>query len=110
MIVKVLWFLYVGFVIISAIGSIMNGRFKTIRQKLDLFVSVVVLTGVIGYIMGIELLASVIWKAIFVFGLIWDLLFTIVWYDYEKELPLPARAIGLIVIVPMYYALFQYAF
>jgi hypothetical protein len=109
----ILWTIYLGMLGTASIGFLIKRKYKTVKSKLDFIISIFTWLGLFGYVTGIQLFTPIVWKVVFVVGLLWDVVYTIFLYDdsdYEEELPVPARIVGLVVLVPLYYGLYHYAF
>ncbi|MFC7370848.1 hypothetical protein ACFQPF_04100 [Fictibacillus iocasae] len=120
-----LWIVYLGFLATSVIAFLIQGKYNTIRTKADFLVSVITWVGLFGYVTETPFLTPLVWKAVFVFAILWDITFTFIFGDYEygyaekgkskpygrKEmLPLWSKLFGISLILPLYYGLYQYAF
>ncbi|MFE8699540.1 hypothetical protein ACFYKX_02760 [Cytobacillus sp. FJAT-54145] len=113
MIADILWTIYLGILGTSAISFLVKRKYTTYKTKLDFIISVITWFGLFGYVTDLNFFSPFFWKIVFVIGLLWDILFTIFFlheYEEEEELPLPFRFFGLLIIAPLYYGLFMYAF
>lgn len=112
----ILWTIYLGILGAFAIGYLIKGGYKTFSAKLDFVISIFTWMGLFGYVTGNELLTPLVWKIVFVGGLAWDLLYGLKKFNEDaNEIPKAARpaVFGLTVLImigPLYYGLFQYAF
>lgn len=112
----ILWTTYLGILGAFAIGYLIKGGNKTFSAKLDFVISIFTWMGLFGYVTGNELLTPLVWKIVFVGGLAWDFLYGLKKFNEEaEEVPKAARpfvfgATVLILIGPLYYGLYQYAF
>jgi hypothetical protein len=115
-----LWLMYLGFMGTTAIWFLIKGKYKNNVTRLDFIISMITWFGLFGYVTGTEMLTPIVWKIVFILGLLWDVLFTIFFADRfagdfgleedEKEMPIGAKLSGLLFILPLYYGIFQYAF
>lgn len=115
-----LWLMYLGFMGTTAIWFLIKGKYNNNITRLDFIISIITWFGLFGYVTGTEMLSPIVWKIVFILGLLWDVLFTIFLADRfagdfgleedEKEMPLGAKLSGLLFILPLYYGIFQYAF
>jgi hypothetical protein len=110
MLAHTFWIIYLGILGTSAIGLLLKGKYKTIRTKLDFVISIITWIGLFGFVADKQILTPMTWKIVFIVGLLWDVLFTTIFYDYEEELPFVARIFGLTLLIPLYYGIYQYAF
>jgi hypothetical protein len=117
--VNFLWVMYLGVMGTTAVWYLIKGKYKHHLTRFDFVISIITWFGLFGYVTGTEMLTPIVWKLVFVFGLLWDVLFTIFFaerfaQDFGGEegekLPLAARLSGLILVIPLYYGFYQYAF
>ncbi|MFC0190613.1 hypothetical protein ACFFJY_20240 [Fictibacillus aquaticus] len=126
----ILWTLYLGLLMTSVIAYLFQGKYNTLRAKIDFVVSLITWLGLFGYVTETEMLTPIVWKTVFIIAILWDIIFTLFLNDYEYEyiqkdngqtmrkrtygkketLPLWAKIFGLVMIAPLYYGLYQYAF
>jgi hypothetical protein len=112
----ILWTIYLGILGAFAIGYLIKGGYKTHSAKLDFVISTITWIGLFGYVTSNELLTPLVWKFVFCGGLIWDLAYGLKKFNEDaNEIPRAARPAvfgitALIMIGPLYYGLFQYAF
>ncbi|MFK3960191.1 hypothetical protein [Guptibacillus hwajinpoensis] len=114
----ILWILYLGVLGAPAIGFLLKGKYKTASMKIDFLVSATTWTGLFGYVTEISIGPAVIWKFVFFLGLLWDLLF-VLYFDQsdeaiegmsEKSVKMTTVIFSIIMLIPLYYGLFRYAF
>jgi hypothetical protein len=115
-----LWVTYLGFLGTTAIWFLIKGKYKNNITRFDFVVSIITWLGLFGFVTETEMLVPLVWKMVFIFGLLWDAVFTIFFaerfagdfgFDEDEEpMPLAARLGGLITVAPLYYGIFQYAF
>jgi hypothetical protein len=114
----ILWIVYLGLLGAPAIGFLLKGKYKTATMKVDFFVSCMTWTGLFGYVTSISIGPSLLWKIVFCVGIIWDLLF-VIFIDKSDEAiegvsekTMKATTIGfsILMLLPLYYGLFRYAF
>jgi hypothetical protein len=118
MMIDIFWYGYLGLLAIAAIGMLITGGYRTTGTKLDFVISIITWLGLFGYVTSNQILTPLVWKFVFVFGLLWDVIFSFkkfleeTKYD-DKPLSVRLAIIGitlLILLGPLYYGLFQYAF
>ncbi|UII54327.1 hypothetical protein LS684_11575 [Cytobacillus spongiae] len=107
-----LWTIYLALLGTASIGFLLKGKYQTFKLKLDFIISVITWIGLFGFVTEIQILTPFIWKFIFFASLTWDVVYTVFFLNEfeEEEIPLALRLSGLIILVPLYYGLFQYAF
>lgn len=114
---EIFWYIYLGILGTAAIGFLIKGD-KTIFGKLDFVISIITWLGLFGYVTDTPIFTPLVWKVVFVGGIIWDVAFSFIKsHDNHEleEMPKPVRylfVIGTIIILlgPLYYGLFKYAF
>jgi hypothetical protein len=118
MMIDIFWYGYLGLLAIAAIGMLITGGYRTTGTKLDFVISIITWLGLFGYVTSNQILTPLVWKFVFVFGLLWDVIFSFkkfleeTKYD-DKPLSVRLAIIGitlLILLGPLYYGQFQYAF
>lgn len=115
--IDILWFCYLGFLAIAAIVILITA-YKSPLGILDFIFSVITWIGLFGYVTNNQILTPLVWKIVFVIGLLWDLLFSIKKFNEEvkddvepQSIKLAILGITLIILLgPLYFGLFQYAF
>ncbi|WP_137790884.1 hypothetical protein [Bacillus sp. E(2018)] len=113
---NILWTIYLGILGTLAIGYFIKGGYKTHSAKLDFVISIITWIGLFGYVTSNELFTPLLWKVVFIGGLVWDLAYGLKKFNEDaNEIPRSARPAvfgitALIMIGPLYYGLFQYAF
>jgi hypothetical protein len=118
--VEFLWLMYLGFMGTTAIWFLIKGKYKNIVTRIDFVISIFTWFGLFGYVTSVEMLNPLIWKLVFILGLLWDLVFTLFFAERfagdfgleeeEGKMPFGAKLSGLVFIIPLYYGIFQYAF
>jgi hypothetical protein len=113
----ILWTIYLGILGAFAIGYFFKGGYKTNSAKLDFVISIITWIGLFGYVTSNDFLNPLVWKIVFIGGLIWDFMYGLKKFKEEAndEVPKTAQPVvfgltALIMIGPLYYGLFQYAF
>jgi hypothetical protein len=118
MMIDILWYGYLGLLAIAAIGTLITVGYRTTGTKLDFVFSIITWLGLFGYVTSNQILTPLVWKFVFVFGLLWDVIFSFkkfledTKYD-DKSLSVRLAIIGITVLIslgPLYYGLFHYAF
>ncbi len=113
-----LWITYLGILGAPAIGFLLKGKYKTIAMKVDFIVSCMTWTGLFGYVTSISIGPTLLWKIVFVVGIVWDLLF-VIYIDQsdeaieglsEKTVKATTVVFSILMLLPLYYGLFRYAF
>jgi hypothetical protein len=118
---SIFWMTYLAVLAMIAINSLIKGMVNTVLKKLDFLISIFTWTGLLAYVTNIQILTPIVWKTVFVVGLIWDIFFCFYITFLEKEhfpddeeIPLAVRINGLVIglafLAPLYYGLYQYAF
>lgn len=107
---NLLWSIYLGLLFTASIGLLIKGKYKTMQRQLDFVISIITWIGLFGYVTHIQILTPVVWKFVFICGLLWDVIINVFFIDFEEELPLAARIFGLVILAPLYYGLYHYAF
>ncbi|PLT35922.1 hypothetical protein [Bacillus sp. V5-8f] len=116
---NLLWTVYLALLATVTIGFLIKGKYKTFLEKIDFFISIFTWIGLFGYVTDTQILTPAVWKAVFIGALIWDISFTVFFnklYQEETEgIPVHVQkmisAISLVILIgPMYYGLFHYAF
>ncbi|MDQ0228680.1 hypothetical protein [Metabacillus niabensis] len=114
----ILWYCYLGFLAIAAIGILITG-YKKPFAILDFIISIITWIGLFGYVTNKPILFPFVWKIVFVAGLLWDVYFSFKKFNEEvnddDETPKSIKfcIIGItfiILIGPLYFGLFHYAF
>ncbi|MFT8322281.1 MAG: hypothetical protein ABF649_15400 [Bacillus sp. (in: firmicutes)] len=117
--IQIVWMVYLGFLGIGVIGLLINGRYRTMLAKIDFCISVITWIGLFGYVTNNQFLTPFVWKFIFIGALLWHIFFSLnsKYYDGDRtleEMPKAVRRIIfimlLVIIAPLYYGLFRYAF
>jgi hypothetical protein len=113
------WLMYLGLMGATAVWFLIKGKYKNNMTRLDFLISIITWFGLFGYVTETEMLSPIVWKFVFIFGLLWDVLFTIFFaekfagdfgLEEEEEMPLAAKLSGLVFVLPLYYGIYQYAF
>lgn len=113
----ILWTIYLGVLGAFAIGYFIKGGYKSNSAKLDFVISIITWIGLFGYVTSNDILNPAVWKIVFIGGLIWDFMYGLKKFKEETndEIPKAAQPVvfgltALIMIGPLYYGLFQYAY
>jgi hypothetical protein len=112
----ILWTIYLGFLGVFTISYFIKGGYKTVSSNLDFVMSIITWIGLFGYVTEMKILVPLVWKLVFIGGLLWDGMYGMKKFNEDaKEIPKAVRPAMfvltiLIVICPLYYGLFQYAF
>lgn len=117
---NVFWIIYLGLLGTVAIGYLIKGKYKGILAKIDFIISIITWIGLWGFVTNTKVLSPIIWKIVFVGGLLWDVIYGMFLNDFYKDeadedIPVLAKKIiaGVILIItvgPLYYGLYRYAF
>lgn len=115
--VELFWYVYLGLLGTAAIGFLIKGE-KTLFYMVDFIISIFTWLGLFGYVTHTIMFTSFVWKLVFVGGLIWDIVFGLIKGIKNKELEGISTSIRfilmlvttLILLGPLYYGLFNYAF
>lgn len=116
--IDILWICYLGILATAVIGMIINGKYNTALGKLDFVFSVITWIGLFGYVTNNQILTPLVWKIVFICGLLWDVIFSVKKFNEEVKddnepltVKLTILIITLIILMgPLYYGLYQYAF
>ncbi|MED3729380.1 hypothetical protein [Priestia filamentosa] len=115
--VEIFWHVYLGLLGTAAIGFLIKGE-KTLFYMVDFIISIFTWLGLFGYVTHTIMFTPFVWKLVFVGGLIWDIVFSLIKGVRNEELegiPTSIRFILMLVTTfillgPLYYGLFNYAF
>jgi len=115
---NIFWSIYLALLASVALGDFFKGKYKTVGAKIDFLVCIITWLGLFGYVTNIQIFTPIVWKVIFVGGLLWDVTFAFLFKDYPAEIqdiPLFVRNIIVVIILvifigPLYYGLYRYAF
>ncbi|MBV7509631.1 hypothetical protein KW850_31410 [Bacillus sp. sid0103] len=116
--IHIFWYCYLGILAIAAIGILIS-HYKTTLGILDFVFSIITWIGLFGYVTNTQLLNPLVWKFVFVSGLLWDVFFSFKKFnervkdddDTPQSIKLAIIGITFIILVgPLYYGLFNYAF
>ena len=78
---------------------------------IDLLISILSLVGLVGLAFKKKIFSAKFWKVYFFVYLIWDFLFNIVIDPYVRQTKFnPTSLIGLVILIPLYIALYIYGF
>jgi hypothetical protein len=113
-----LWYSYLVILAIAAIAILITSYKKTLGI-IDFLFSIITWIGLFGYVTNSQILTPLVWKFVFVIGLIWDVYFSFKKFNEEVEgdndtpqsIKLAIIGVTLIFLVgPLYFGLFNYAF
>jgi hypothetical protein len=117
---QILWFIYAALLGTTTIGFLLHSRKAAFPVKFDLAVSIVTWIGLFGFVTNNQILDPLVWKIVFFGALLWDVLFAFkLKSQFEAEEPEAATgaagtifmAVSTVILLgPLYYGLFQYAF
>ncbi|WP_250886741.1 hypothetical protein [Bacillus sp. SM2101] len=110
MFATVMWSIYLIFLAASLIVFLYVEKLKTKRQKLDLVMHIITFIGLFGYVYNVQMLTPFIWMIIFVCALIWGITGIVFPPGYIKKLSIIESIFGVLISIPLYYGLYQYAF
>lgn len=115
----IFWTIYLGILGTVAIAFLLKGL-RTPSLIVDFIISVITWIGLFGFVTNTAILTPLIWKFVFVGGLLWDVLFSYIGKHDDGEAAMEdisgrekSILIGvtlLITLGPLYYGLYQYAF
>ncbi|MFJ7665848.1 hypothetical protein ACIQXI_01995 [Lysinibacillus sp. NPDC097195] len=118
MMIEIFWLCYLGFLAIALIGIFLKEGYKTSFGIVDFVFSLITWIGLFCYVAHYQFLPLVVWKLVFIFGLLFD-----VGYSYKKfneevrydgepfYVKLAIFGITLSILIgPLYVGLFNYAF
>lgn len=108
--ITILWIIYIGIIGTNTFISVWNGGYKTILAKLDLTFSLVSLIGLVGYVVGYDILNQEFWKTFFVLWILWEVSYTLVVFRRVEKAPAINIIVIYIMLSPVYYGVFKYAF
>jgi hypothetical protein len=112
----ILWTFYLGVLGAFAVGYFLKGGYKTNAAKLDFVISIITWIGLFGYVTNREIGDPLVWKLVFVGGLVWDVIYGLKKFNEDAtEIPKAVRPVifvltVVIMIGPLYYGLFHYAY
>ena len=111
---QIFWHLYAALLGTSTIGFLIHGGQKPFMVKIDLFVSIVTWMGLFGYVTNNDFLMPLVWKLVFFGALLWDIVFSLTMRRHFAASQAPGTAgtviLTVVLLAPLYYALFHYAF
>ncbi|MGE6684490.1 hypothetical protein [Paenisporosarcina sp. NPDC076907] len=117
--IDIFWYCYLGILAIAAIGILVT-RYKTPLGILDFIFSIITWIGLFGYVTNTQILNPLVWKVVFVSGLLWDVFFSFKKFNEEvkdddddtpQSIKLAIIGITFIILVgPLYFGLFNFAF
>ncbi|MDN7245276.1 hypothetical protein QWY16_18085 [Planococcus shenhongbingii] len=117
---QTLWFIYAALLGTTTIGFLIHSRHADFPIKFDLAVSIVTWIGLFGFVTNNQILDPLVWKIVFFGALLWDILFAFKLKNkFEAQEPEAATGVAgtlfmaistIILLGPLYYGLFQYAF
>jgi hypothetical protein len=116
--IDIFWYCYLGILAIAAIVILITG-YKKPLSILDFVFSIITWIGLFGYVTNTQILNPLVWKFVFVSGLLWDVYFSFKKFNEEVEddddtpqsIKLAIIGITFIFLVgPLYFGLFNYAF
>ncbi|MDN7242220.1 hypothetical protein QWY14_10445 [Planococcus sp. N028] len=118
--IQILWYIYAAFLATSSIAYLIHGGYKNKIFLIDLVVSAITWTGLFGFITHREIFTPFVWQVVFFGALLWDILFyfflrnkvmeTEVEGEDMRMMNIFTTVFMVILLGPLYYALFQYAF
>lgn len=116
--IEIFWLCYLGFLAIAAIGIFLKDGYKTSFGKIDFVFSFITWIGLFCYVTNQQFLPLVVWKFVFIFGLLFDVVFGYKKFNEElryESAPLYVKLaifgiMSFILIGPLYVGLFNYAF
>jgi hypothetical protein len=118
MMINIFWYCYLGFLAIAAVGILLT-KYKTTLGIVDFIFSVITWIGLFGYVTNNQFLTPLVWKFVFVTGILWDVYFSFKKYNEDvkdddqtpQSVKLAIIGITLIVLLgPLYFGLYNYAF
>lgn len=116
--IDIFWLCYLGILATAAIGILIKDGYKTPFGKLDFVFSIITWIGLFGYVTNNQILTPLVWKFVFVIGLLWDAIISFKKFNEEIKDDDEPQAIKLaifgftllILLGPLYFGLFNYAF
>lgn len=115
----IFWTIYLGIIGTVAIAFLIKGL-RTPFLKVDFVISVITWIGLFGFVTNTPIFNSLVWKIVFVGGLLWDVGFSFFGKHDDGDEALEGVPqftkyilIGVTLIItlgPLYYGLFKYAF
>ncbi|MGY3189810.1 hypothetical protein [Lysinibacillus sp. RS5] len=116
--IDIFWLCYLGILAIASIGILIKDGYKTTFGVLDFVFSFVTWIGLFGYVTNNQILTPIVWKFVFIIGLLFDIVFGFKKFNedinYDGEplyFKLAIFVITFIIFIgPLYFGLFNYAF
>ncbi|TWT06438.1 hypothetical protein FQV26_01075 [Planococcus sp. CPCC 101016] len=117
--IQIFWYVYAAFLATSTIGFFIHGAYRSPVFLIDLAFSVIAWVGLFGFVTHHQIFTPFVWQVILAAVVLWDLLFFFFIKAYftaeEPEADTASMTIisGVFMVVllgPLYYALFHYAF
>lgn len=118
--IQIFWYIYAAFLATSSIAYLIHGGYKNIIFLIDLAVSAITWTGLFGFVTHREIFTPFFWQVVFFGALLWDIFFYLFLRKALMESEVEGEDVRLmdtfstifmiLLLGPLYYALFQYAF
>jgi hypothetical protein len=120
MLATILWTGYLGLLGTVTIGYLIKRKFKTTLAKIDFVFSIITWIGLFGYVTNTQILTPNVWKIVFFGGLAWDFIYGMFLNDHYGEeiredvpkhiMKIITAVMFVILLGPLYYGLYRYAF
>lgn len=117
--IQTFWYVYAALLATSTIAFFIHGGYKSPIFLIDLAFTVIAWIGLFGFVTHFQIFTPFVWQVILGAVVLWDLLFFFFikahFTEQEPEAGTLSMTVfsGLLMLVllgPLYYALFQYAF
>lgn len=117
--IQIFWYIYAAFLATSTIAFFIHGGYKSPVFLVDLAFTIIAWVGLFGFVTHSQIFTPVVWQVILAVVVLWDLLFFFfIKSRFAVEAPesdtlsmtMASAALMLLLLSPLYYALFQYAF
>ncbi|MFJ7745345.1 hypothetical protein [Peribacillus sp. NPDC097295] len=115
----IFWTIYLGILGTVAIAFLVKGL-RTLSLKVDFVISIITWIGLFGFVTNTSIFNPLVWKIVFVCGLLWDVLFSYIGKHDDGEDALEGLSestksilTGVTLIItlgPLYYGIYRYAF
>lgn len=108
--VQVLWWAYFALVAFASVGGVLGSTASPFQFASSLF-NAFALVGLWGYLQQIRIGSRPFWVAYFLLSVALSAVsLTLVFNDAERQVPAGVFAVLLVLVLPLYFALWRYAF
>ncbi len=117
--IQIFWYSYAAFLATSTIAFFIHGGYKSPIFLVDLAFTIIAWVGLFGFVTHSQIFTPIVWQVILAVVVLWDLLFFFFiksrFAVKEPEsatvsMTIASAALMLLLLSPLYYALFHYSF